>query len=84
MVMNNKGQVLLYSLMVATLMIVLILSLAGPVKTFIESSKNQTECENSTISDYDKAACYTYDIIFLLFVGLGIILAIIIIGSKLI
>ena len=72
----------MYSLMLGTLVLVLVLALAGPVKTFTGQARSDMSCSDPSISDYDKATCYGWDIILWIFVLLGIAIAFVVIGSK--
>jgi len=57
--------------MIALVVIVLALALAGPVKSFTDEARNESnmDCDNSSISDFDKGACIVADITLFHFVG---------------
>lgn len=57
--------------MIALVVIVLALALASPVKSFTDEARNESnmDCENSSISDFDKGACIVADITIFHFVG---------------
>jgi len=57
--------------MIALVVIVLALALASPVKSFTDEARNESnmDCENSSISDFDKGACIVADITLFHFVG---------------
>ncbi len=83
--MNKKGQVLFYTLMLATLIIVLALYLSPVVKTFTEQTRTDMNCSSpGTLSEYDQATCYGYDILFWFFVLLMIVIAFAVLGAKII
>jgi len=67
--MNKKGLVIFYLLMLGTLIVVLALALAKPAKQIVDSAMSDLQCSSSEISDYDKAACYSWQAILFLFVG---------------
>ena len=64
--MNNNGQVFLYSIMLGLTIIVLVLAFAPAVKSFSDSAMNQSnlDCDNSSISSFDKATCVAVDVGF--------------------
>ena len=84
MVLNKKSQVLLYTLMLSTLIIVSILFLAQPTKEVIMNTMGDMNCTDSTISEYDQATCYGYDILFWVFILMGIAIAFVVLGTKII
>lgn len=61
--MNNKGSALFVGFMVMMTILVLTLGLAPHVKSFVDTARNATnmDCDNPTISNFDKAACVTID-----------------------
>jgi len=82
--MNNKAQVLIFSLMLGVTMIVLILALAGPIKTQIDATRNATglNCTNPAITSFDKATCVVVDINMAYFIGGVLFIAGAVIGAK--
>jgi len=90
--MNENGQVFFYTLMIGILVLVIALSLAGPVRDTVDSARNQTtdegqiglDCTNSSISDFDKAACIVSDLTIFHFIGGLIFIAGSIITARLI
>ena len=85
MVMNKKGQVLFYTLMLATLILVVALALARPTKEVVNETRGQMNCSMpETLSEYDQATCYGYDILLWFFILLGIALAFVVLGAKII
>ena len=89
---NSKSQVFFYTLMLGILVIVLALSLAGPVKDIVDSTRSQTtdeggaglDCSNSSISTFDKGACIVSDLSIFHFIGGLIFIAGSVITAKLI
>jgi len=61
--MNNQGSALFVGFMIMLTILVLTLGLAPHVKSFVDTSRNSTnmDCGNSSISNFDKAACVTID-----------------------
>lgn len=81
MVLNKRSQVILYTLMLSSALLVLSLAFAGPIKYFITSSNNEMNCSTTT-EDGVKASCYGYEI--LMFVGIGTMIgvALYVMGAK--
>ena len=80
MIMDNKGQIGIFALMLGLTIIILGLALAPAVAESVGNAGNATigdtlgmDCNNSTISNFTKAACITSDLSIFYFVG-GIIL----------
>ena len=86
--MNNKGQIMIYGVMVALCIIILALALAPAVVESTEGARNATvgdqtglDCNNASISNFDKAACISTDstswyfIGALIFIGGGLVTA---------
>jgi hypothetical protein len=82
--MNNKSQVLFYTLMLSTLILVLALSLAKPVKEAVTQTRSDMNCSDPTISEYDQATCYGYDILLWFFILLLIAIGFVVLGAKII
>lgn len=87
--MNKSGQVIIYGLMLALVILILSLSFAGPIRTFVDNARNTTsefgdglDCNNVTISDYNKAACTSTDLSLPLFIGILLFFVGIVIGAK--
>ena len=76
--MNQRGSILIYSLMVGLTIIILALALAPSIKTFTDTAMNSTnmDCNNTSISNFDKAGCVAVDLGGFYFIG-----AIILIGG---
>lgn len=78
MVLNNKGQVLFYSLALGLIVLIIALALAGPVRELVDSARNETTLEGQpglncssteTISTFDRGACLVADLTIFHFVG---------------
>lgn len=68
MSLDSKGQVALFAIMISVVIILLALAFAPAVKVFVDDARNSTsdtqlglDCSNTSISDYDKAACVAVD-----------------------
>ena len=89
--LDKKGQAAIYLIMVALVIIILALAFAPVVRDFTESARNSTsgdtlgmDCSNSSISNFDKAACYATDLNLFYFIGGLIFVGAALIGAKLI
>ena len=88
--MNNRGQMVFYLMMLAVIVIILAIALANPLKEFVNDARAPSsdtavglDCNNSTISDFQKAQCTLTDLSLPYFI-IGLVgLAGIIIGAKL-
>jgi hypothetical protein len=74
--MNNKGQVQFYAFMVGIVVVILALALAFPTRQAVDTTMNQTtddalgmNCSNTSISSFDKIACYAADLTPFYFIG---------------
>lgn len=74
--MNRKAQVQIYAFMIAATILVLVLALAPSVKEATDNARNQTvgdligmDCDNSSISDFQKAGCLASDLNMFYFIG---------------
>jgi hypothetical protein len=74
--MNNSGSVVLYGMMLGILIIILALALAPSVRDFTKTAMNNTDgdtvgldCNNASISNYDKGTCIITDSINFYFIG---------------
>ena len=80
--MNNKGQVIFFTLMIAICILVLALAFAPVLKESTGNARTNMDCSNDSISIFDKTACLATDIsLFSFIVGL-IFIAGAIIGIK--
>lgn len=88
--MNNRGQMVFYLMMLSVIVIILAIALANPLKEFVNDARAPTsdtavglDCNNSTISDFQKAQCALVDLSLPYFI-MGLVgLAGVIIGSRL-
>jgi len=69
--MNKHGQVIAYTMMLGTCIIILALALAPVLKERIDETRNASNlnCSSATISDYDSATCIVTDFSLFYFVG---------------
>lgn len=91
---GKKGQVFFLTMMIAVVFILFALAVAPAIKQFSDTAMNSTsatqvglDCNNETISDFDKANCVAVDLYNPYFVGFlvfaaGIIIAIRVIGGN--
>jgi hypothetical protein len=89
--MEKKGQVVFYGLMLGLVIIILGLAIAPAIKESVTTARNSTDgdtigmdCNNASISDYDKAACITTDLTIFYFVASLIFIGGAIITAKII
>ena len=87
--MNNKGQVIFYTLMLATVIVIFAIAVAPVMKTFVDEARAPSSdtavglnCTSDLISDYDKATCLAVDINFPFIILCILALAGTVIGSK--
>ncbi len=88
--MNNRGQVFLFLIMLAMVIVILSLALSPTIKEFSDSSRNTTigadaqglDCDNSSISDFDKSTCIVVDLYNPYWVGFLLGLAGLVIAAK--
>ena len=86
--MNCRGSVMIFSIMLGVVVIILAMALAPVGKEIIGDARNVTvgdtigmDCSNSSISNFDKAACVVTDFsLFYFFGGLIFIAGVIITG----
>lgn len=77
MVLNKRGQLIFYGLMLGITIIILALALAPATKEFTDSAMNETNniggaglnCTNPELSIYDKGACQLTDMTLPYFIG---------------
>jgi len=89
MVLNNKGQVFFYTLMLGIVIVLLALAFADPLRETIDTARSPStndsvglDCGNGSISDFDKANCTMVDLgLPYFFFGL-LALAGIVVGAK--
>ena len=87
--MNKKGSVVIYGLMLGLLVLILALALAPSVKDFTQGAMNKTsgdtvglDCNNESISNFDKASCVAVDLTGFWFIGSLIFISGLIITAK--
>lgn len=90
MVLNNRGQIVFYTLMLSVAIIVITLAMVVVVKSFVEEARSPTDtdsigldCNNSTISDFQQAQCVLTDLATPYFFFGMIAIAGMVIGAKL-
>ena len=66
--MNNRGQLFFYSFMLGITILILALAFAPAIKQQIDTTRSPSsgdytglDCGNTSISNYDKAACLVTD-----------------------
>lgn len=74
--MNKRGSFTLYGLMLALTLVILAFALAPAVSDFTSSARNATvndtlglDCNNESISNFDKATCVATDLTLFYFIG---------------
>ena len=77
--MNNRGQVIFFTLMIGLTVLILAMALAFPVKQASDNATNYSnnvtgshqtlDCNNDSISNFDKAACIVADLSIFYFIG---------------
>ena len=82
--MNNGGQVIVLKFMIAIAIIVVVLAFAPLMKNINDDARSapQMDCDNESISDFDKAACLSSDSSLFLIIASGLIIALAIFGIK--
>jgi hypothetical protein len=89
MALNRKGQVVFFGLMLGVLIVVLALGITPVLKSFVDNARSPTtdtsvglDCNNESISDYQKSQCTITDL-SLPYFFLGLIgIALLVIGAK--
>jgi len=88
---NKKGSVLIYGLMLGILVIFLALALAPVVQEFTDSARNETvgdkiglDCNNDSISSFNKATCLATDLNLFYFIGSLILIGGLIVTAKIV
>ena len=77
--MNKNGQVIFFAFMIGLTVLVLALGLAFPVKQIVDDTTNYSgnstssgqslNCNNASLSTYDKGACVVADMSMFYFIG---------------
>jgi len=86
--MNCRGQIWGYAVMLSMVLLVLALALAPAIKSFADSAMNETtenniglDCNNESISNYDRGTCtildwsQSYFIVGVIFIALAVLTA---------
>lgn len=83
---GKKGQVVFFALMFGLVVILLALSLAPTLQDVTGDAMNADglDCNNVSISNFDKAACRTADISLFYFVGGLIFIGAAILGARIV
>lgn len=89
--MNEKGSITIYGIMLALVIIILALALAPAVSYFTGDAMNATsgddyglDCNNATISNFNKATCTATDLTLFYFIGGLILIGGAILGARII
>lgn len=82
--MNEKGQVFFYAFMLGITIIVLALALAPAVRERTDTTMTDLDCNNASISSFDKVTCYVVDLTIFHFIGGLIFVAGIVITARII
>ncbi len=83
--MNNKGQMLIFGFMIMMTIIVLIMGTApaGQDVLNLTMSSDNMDCDNSSISTFDRTACVAVDMgMFYFLIGLIAIAFAVFVGGK--
>lgn len=78
---NKQGQVVFYTFMVGLVIILVGLAVTPIIKEIVTDSSSSMDCDNETISNFQKVGCIANDINmpltigFIIFIGGGVILA---------
>lgn len=59
--MYKKGQVVFFGFMLGLVIILLALALAPPIKQSIDNARSSMDCNNQSISNFQKAGCLATD-----------------------
>ena len=88
---SKRGQTFLFGFMLSLTIIILALALAFPLRQSADTAMNAStdtnlgmDCSNSSISSFNKITCYAVDLSPFYLVGTLIMIAGIVIGSKII
>lgn len=84
--MNNRGQAAFFLFMIAIVVIILALAFTPVINDFTGDARNAThlDCDNTSISNFDRGTCVISDMTAPYFMGMLIALAGILIGAKVI
>ncbi len=75
--MNNKGQTLILKFMIAITIIVVVLAMSPLMSEINVDSRSAAnmDCDNSSISDFDKLGCLSSDTSLFLIIATGLAIA---------
>lgn len=86
---NKKASVVIFALMLGMVIIILALALAPALQDSIGSAMNSSsgdthglDCDNESISSFDKGACLATDLTLFYFIGALIFIGGLVITSK--
>lgn len=89
--MNKKASVVIYSLMVGLVILILAIALAPAGKQVMDDAMNAStsdfiglDCDNDSISNFDKATCVVTDFSLFWFFGALICIAGAVVGGRII
>jgi hypothetical protein len=84
--MNKKGSIIIYGLMLGMTVIILALALAPAVQDFTNTtmSAENLDCDNESISNFDKGSCVAVDLGLFYFIGALILIGGSLVGAKII
>lgn len=87
--MNKSGSVILFGLMLGIVIIILALALAPVLQDTLNETMSPSEgdrfgldCNNESISNFDKAGCLAVDLSFFYYIGALIFIGGIVIASR--
>lgn len=75
--MNKQGQIIIFKFMLSITIIILVLAV-GPLISEVNvdaRSVSNMDCDNSSISDFDKLGCLSSDVSLFLIVAIGLMIA---------
>lgn len=88
---RNRGQVAILGLMLGVVIIVLALAFAPGLRQFVTDARNTTsdtqvglDCNNASISDFDKSTCTAVDFSLPFFIVGLIGIAVVYIGARIV
>ena len=87
--MNDRGSFVIYGLMIGMVIMILALALAPAISQFTTGAMNETDgdrvgldCNNTSISNFDKATCVATDLTLFYFIAFLIFLAGAVVTAK--
>ena len=81
---NKSGSVVIFSLMLGMVIMILALALAPVLQDTVNETMSPSEgdCNNESISNFDKAGCLAIDLSFFYYIGALIFISGLIITAK--